>query len=129
MWKVRAVQMTIEGRRLWTSLWTNECSVFWSSRRFCDKENRVLWIKYRKESFSIKNKVKAKGRSVCLSKHPDVKAYEEVEEYLRAFFTCTRSRWVSASRYIRFTTRERACETSWDLMGSWLGPRAGVDAV
>jgi hypothetical protein len=57
-----------------------------------------------------------------------MKAYWGVEVYPHAFFTLALDggEW-SASRFGRFTSRERAPGTHW--IGSWVGSRAGLDAV
>jgi hypothetical protein len=57
-----------------------------------------------------------------------MKAYWEVEVYLRAFWTSALGgdEW-SASRTGRFTAKERTPGTHW--IGGWVGSRAGLDAV
>jgi hypothetical protein len=57
-----------------------------------------------------------------------MKAYREVEANIHASLTLTLDggEW-SASRPSRFTPRDRAPGTHW--IGSWVGRRAGLDAV
>jgi hypothetical protein len=57
-----------------------------------------------------------------------MKVYGIVDVQIHVFFTSALvgGEW-TASRPSRFTLEERAPSTHW--LGSWVGPRAGLDAV
>jgi hypothetical protein len=88
------------------------------------REKRIRWKNGKKK----KRRERIRSKDKVVPEHHPMEAYWGVEVQLHTFLTSALDggEW-STSRLGCFDPRERAPGTHW--IGSWVGPRAGLDAV